>query len=33
MQFQPLTWLVKQITLKRGEIMFIVSHTKQSQLT
>ena len=33
MQFQPLTWLVKQITLKGGEIMFIVSYTKHSQLT
>ena len=32
MQFQPLTWLVKQIALKRGEIMFIVGYTKHSQL-
>ena len=33
MQFQPLTWLVKQISRKRGEIMFTVGYTKHSQLT
>ena len=33
MQFQPLTWLVEQITLEKGEIMFVVSYTKHSQLT
>ena len=33
MQFQPLTWLVKQITLKRGKIMFTVGYRKHSQLT
>ena len=30
MQFQPLTWLAKQITRKRGEIMFIFGYSKHS---